>query len=214
MENRGQKRSEMVDELPADKRACSSLEFRPPSSSNSSAHTLISSTNSTTEANEHDMDTSSSASASSRSEGEPEKDYEYDSDDAEQRHNDLVDFHRRRWPGDHGKFKRILSSLSEETDPSGQLALLTELCEVLSFCTESSLSSMTSDSLAPQLVMLARHETNPDIMLLAIRAITYLCDVYPRSSAFLVRHDVVPALCQRLMAIEYMDVAEQVIPFL
>ncbi|POO01586.1 Coatomer beta subunit [Trema orientale] len=211
MGNRGQKRAETVENLPADKRACNSLEFRP-SSSNSSVQTHLNSTNSTAETNDHDMDTSSSASASSRSEGEPEKDSAYgscDSDDAEQRHSDLRDYQRRRSSGDHGKFKRILATLGEETEDSGQLAVLTELCEVLSFCTENSLSSMTSDSLSPHLVKLARHETNPDIMLLAIRAITYLCDVYPRSSAFLVRHDAVPALCQRLMAIEYLDVAEQ-----
>ncbi|KAH7513016.1 hypothetical protein FEM48_Zijuj12G0151700 [Ziziphus jujuba var. spinosa] len=211
MGNRGQKRAETVEDLPADKRACSSMEFRA-SSSNSSVQTQMNPTNSTPETNDHDMDTSSSASASSRSEGEHEKDSAYgscDSDDGEQRHNDLRDYHRRRSSGDHGKFKRIITSLREETEPSGQLAVLTELCEVLSFCTENSLSSMTSDSLAPHLVKLAKHETNPDIMLLAIRAITYLCDVYPRSSAFLVRHDAVPALCQRLMAIEYLDLAEQ-----
>lgn len=212
MGNRGQKRAETVEDLPADKRACNSMEFRP-STSNSSVQTHMNSTNSTAETNDHDMDTSSSASASSRSEGEPEKDSAYgscDSDDAEQRHSDLRDYHRRRSSGDHGKFKRILSSLSEETEDSGQLAVLTELCELLSFCTENSLSSLMSDSLAPHLVKLARHETNPDIMLLAIRAITYLCDVFPRASAFLVRHDGIPALCQRLMAIEYLDVAEQV----
>ncbi|XP_062117154.1 E3 ubiquitin-protein ligase UPL4 isoform X2 [Humulus lupulus] len=211
MGNRGQKRTETVEELPADKRVCNSLEFRP-SSSNSSVQTHMNSTNSTAETGEHDMDTSSSASASSRSEGEPEKDSTYgscDSDDAEQRHSELRDYQRRRSSGDHGKFKRILSVLSEETEESGQLVVLTELCEVLSFCTENSLSSMTSDSLSPYLVRLSRHETNPEIMLLAIRAITYLCDVYPRSSGFLVRHDAVPALCQRLLAIEYLDVAEQ-----
>ncbi|KAF3510574.1 hypothetical protein F2Q69_00000108, partial [Brassica cretica] len=53
------------------------------------------------------------------------------------------------------------------------------------------------------------HESNADIMLLAIRAITYLSDVYPRSVAFLVKHETLPALCQRLQAIEYLDVAEQ-----
>ncbi|TQE09362.1 hypothetical protein C1H46_004999 [Malus baccata] len=211
MENRGQKRTELDDELPADKRACNSLEFRA-SSSNSSAQTHMNSVNSAPETNDHDMDTSSSASANSRSEGEHERDSAYgscDSDDADERHSELKDYQRRRSSGDHGKFKRILSSLSEDTDPSGQLAVLTELCEVLSFCTEDSLSGMTSDALSPLLVRLAKHETNLDIMLLAIRAITYLCDVYPKSSGFLVRHDAVPALCQRLMAIEYLDVAEQ-----
>ncbi|KAL2323294.1 hypothetical protein Fmac_027673 [Flemingia macrophylla] len=208
MGSRGQKRPEMVDELPADKRACSSLDFRP-SSSNSSIQTHM---NSAVEVHDHDMDTSSSASASSQSEGEPEKDSAYgscDSDDMEQHHSSLHEYHRRRLSSDHGKFKNIISSLSGQTEPSCQLAVLTELCEVLSFCTEGSLSSMTSDLLSPLLVNLAKHESNPDIMLFSIRAITYICDLYPRSAGFLVRHDAVPTLCQRLLAIEYLDVAEQ-----
>ncbi|XP_019427999.1 PREDICTED: E3 ubiquitin-protein ligase UPL4 [Lupinus angustifolius] len=208
MGSRGQKRPEMVDELPADKRACSSLDFKP-SSSNSPVQTHM---NSTPEAHDHDMDTSSSASGSSRSEEEPEKDSAYgscDSDDMEQHHSSLHEYHRGRVSSDHGKFKNIISTLSEQTEPSAQLAVLTELCEVLSFCTEGSLPSMTSDLLSPLLVKLAKHESNPDIMLFSIRAITYICDLYPRSAGFLVRHDAVPALCQRLLAIEYQDVAEQ-----
>ena len=224
MGNRGQKRPESVEELPADKRACSSLEFRTSSSSNSPGQTHTNSPNLAPESQDggHDggeMDTSSSASGSVRSE-EAEKDSAYgscDSDDladGELRFNRdiLRDFQRRRSSGDQAKFKKILVTLTEadEVDVSGVLAALTELCEVLSFCTESSLSSLTVDSLAPVLVKHAKHESNPDIMLLAIRAITYLCDVFPRSSGLLSRHGVVPALCERLMAIEYLDVAEQV----
>ncbi|CAK8571548.1 unnamed protein product [Lathyrus sativus] len=211
MGSRGQKRPEMVDELPADKRACSSFDFRP-SSSTASVQTDINSTHSEVEPHDNDMDTSSSASASSRSEGEPEKDSAYgscDSDDVEHYHSSLHEYHRRRLSSDHGKFKNIISSLSGQTEPSGQLAVLTELCEVLSFCTEGSLSGMTSDLLSPLLVKLAKHESNPDIMLFSIRAITYICDLYPRSAGFLVRHDAVSALCQRLLTIEYQDVAEQ-----
>ncbi|XP_054815351.1 E3 ubiquitin-protein ligase UPL4 isoform X2 [Prosopis cineraria] len=211
MENRGQKRPEMVDELPADKRVCSALDLRP-SSSNTSNQIHTDSTQSMLETHDNDMDTSSSASASSRSEGEPEKDSAYgscDSDDMEQHYYSLRGYHRQRLSSDHGKFKKLISSLSEETEPSAQLAVLTELCEVLSFCTEGSLSSMTSDSLSPLLVKLAKHESNPNIMLLAIRAITYICDVYPRSAGILVSHDAISALCQRLLAFEYQDVAEQ-----
>ncbi|KAK1562419.1 hypothetical protein Q3G72_011634 [Acer saccharum] len=211
MGNRGQKRLEMAVDLPDDKRACSSLDFRP-STSGSSVQTHLNSTNSTPETQHNDMDTSSSASASSRSEGEPEKDSGYgscDSDDADPRHSGLREYQRRRSSGDHGKLRSILVSLNDEGDPSRQLVALTELCEVLSFGTEDSLSSMMVDSLSPVLVKLARYENNPDIMLLAIRGITYLCDVFPRSSGLLVRHDAIPALCQRLMAIEYLDVAEQ-----
>ncbi|XP_060970119.1 E3 ubiquitin-protein ligase UPL4-like isoform X2 [Cannabis sativa] len=141
----------------------------------------MNSTNSSAKTGDHDMDTTSSASASSRSEGEPEKDSTYgscDSDDAEQRHSKLRDYQRRRTSGDREKFKRILLVLNEETEESGQLVVFTKLCEVLSFCTENSLSSMTADSIISL-------------------------------SCFLLRHDAVPALCQRLMAIKYLDVAEQ-----
>ncbi|XP_010543365.1 PREDICTED: E3 ubiquitin-protein ligase UPL4 [Tarenaya hassleriana] len=211
MENRGQKRMEVVEDLPADKRACSSLEFRP-SASGSSVQAQANGTSSGNENHEADMDTSSSVSPSSRSDGDPEKDSEYgscDSDDAEPRQRVLQEYQRSRSSGDQGKLKSLLLSLSEGTDPSAQLSALTELCEVLSFCTEDSLSSMMADMLSPVLVKLAKHESNADIMLLAIRAITYLCDVFPRSTSFLVRHEAVPALCQRLMTIEYLDVAEQ-----
>ncbi|WCJ34586.1 E3 ubiquitin-protein ligase UPL4 [Euphorbia peplus] len=214
MGNRGHKRAEIIDELPADKRACSSLEFRP-SSSNSSIQTNVNSTNSTPQTHDADMETSSSGSASSHSEEEDEQEREEsaygscDSDDAAPRHNNLRNLQRQRSSGDHAKLRGALTSLTEGTDPSAQLAALTELCEVLSFSTEDSLSSTMADSLAPVLVQFARHDSNPDIMLLAIRALTYLCDVFPRASTFLVKHDAVPVLCQRLMAIEYLDVAEQ-----
>ncbi|GMI80035.1 ubiquitin-protein ligase 4 [Hibiscus trionum] len=212
MESRGQKRMETADELPADKRACSSLEFRPSSSNCSSIRTHLNSPIPTPDA---DMETSSSASGSTRSDDEKEEDSAYgscDSDDAEQqpRHHILRDYQRRRSSSDHGKLSSILSNLNEEGNGgSGQLAALTELCEVLSFCNEDSLSSLMADSLSPILVKLAKNESNANIMLLAIRGMTYLCDVYPRSSGFLVRHDAVPALCERLLAIEYVDVAEQ-----
>ncbi|XP_075474736.1 E3 ubiquitin-protein ligase UPL4-like isoform X1 [Primulina tabacum] len=202
MENRGQKRTETVDELPADKRACSSFEFRP-STSNSSAQTPMSSAH---EAHDAEMETSSSTSGSTRSEVDGEKESTNGSCDSD---SSLRDYYRHQSTSDHTKFKKVLSSLSEQFEESVQLALLTELCELLSFCSDSSLSSLMADSFSPLLVKLARHEGNPDIILLSIRAITYLCDANPRSSGFLVRHDAVPTLCQRLMAIEYLDVAEQ-----
>ncbi|GER28678.1 E3 ubiquitin-protein ligase UPL4 [Striga asiatica] len=201
MANRGQKRAEVLEELPADKRACSSLDFRPsssvlPAETPPMAH----------EPQDADMDTSSSTSGSAKSEGDGEKESPYGSCDSD---NSLHDYYTHQSGNDQSKFKKVLSSLSEEVEESGQMTLLMELCELLSFCSDGTLSSHMADSFSPILVKLARHESNPDIMLLAIRAITYLCDQNPRSSSFLVRHDAVPALCQRLIAIEYLDVAEQ-----
>ncbi|MCD9641043.1 E3 ubiquitin-protein ligase upl4 [Datura stramonium] len=150
MGNRGQKRTENVDELPADKRACSSTEFRPRSS-----------------------------------EGEKDSPGSCESD------NSYRDYCRRQLMGNQGKFKEVLSSLSKASEESALLAALTELCDLLSFSPDSSMSNLMADSFSPVL--------GNDL----------LCEVHPRSSAYLVNHDAVPALCQRLMAIEYLDVAEQ-----
>ena len=52
-------------------------------------------------------------------------------------------------------------------------------------------------------------EHNPDIMLLAARALTFMADVLPSSCGAIVRHEAVPAFCARLLTIEYIDLAEQ-----
>lgn len=200
MASRGQKRTELVDVLPpADKRVCNSFESRP-STSNSQV-------SSAQEGHEADMDAASYTSGSTRSDGDAERDSTYGSYESDY---SLRDYYGHRASEDHTKFLRVLTSLTETVDDSEQLALLTELCDLLSFSGDSSLSSQIADSFAPILVKLATHANIPDIMLLSIRAITYLCDANPRSSGFLVRHDAVPAICQRLMVIEYLDVAEQV----
>jgi E3 ubiquitin-protein ligase TRIP12 len=52
-------------------------------------------------------------------------------------------------------------------------------------------------------------EHNPDMMLLAARCLTFMADVLPASCSTIVRHGAVPALCSRLLNIEYIDLAEQ-----
>ena len=64
---------------------------------------------------------------------------------------------------------------------------------------------------ARALVRVARGGGSPDEMLLVLRAITYLCDAMPRAADAVVRHGLLPVLCSRLLAIEYLDVAEQVL---
>lgn len=58
-------------------------------------------------------------------------------------------------------------------------------------------------------VQLLGMEHNPDIMLLAARALTFMADVLPASCSAIVRHGAVPAFCARLLTIEYIDLAEQ-----
>ncbi|KAK9129435.1 hypothetical protein Sjap_009922 [Stephania japonica] len=108
-----------------------------------------------------------------------------------------------------GRLKKILSGLRADGEEGRQVEALTQLCEMLSIGTEDSLSTFSVDSFVPVLVGLLNHESNADIMLLAARALTHLCDVLPSSCAAVVHYGAVSCFCARLLTIEYMDLAEQ-----
>ncbi|GFY89849.1 HECT ubiquitin protein ligase family protein KAK [Actinidia rufa] len=108
-----------------------------------------------------------------------------------------------------GRLKKILSGLRADGEEGKQVEALTQLCEMLSIGTEESLSTFSVDSFVPVLVGLLNHESNPDIMLLAARALTHLCDVLPSSCAAVVHYGAVSCFVARLLTIEYMDLAEQ-----
>ena len=110
-----------------------------------------------------------------------------------------------------GRLKKILFGLRADGEEGRQVEALTQLCEMLSIGTEESLSTFSVDSFVPVLVGLLNHESNPDIMLLAARALTHLCDVLPSSCAAVVHYGAVSIFCARLLTIEYMDLAEQVV---
>lgn len=113
-----------------------------------------------------------------------------------------------------GRLKKILFGLRADGEEGRQVEALTQLCELLSIGTEESLSTFSVDSFVPVLVGLLNHESNPDVMLLAARALTHLCDVLPSSCAAVVHYGAVSIFCARLLTIEYMDLAEQVFPLL
>lgn len=109
-----------------------------------------------------------------------------------------------------GRLKKILAGLRADGEEGKQVEALTQLCEMLSIGTEDSLSTFSVDSFVPVLVGLLNHENNPDIMLLAARALTHLVDVLPSSCAAVVHYGAVSCFVARLLTIEYMDLAEQV----
>jgi len=74
---------------------------------------------------------------------------------------------------------------------------------------EAPAPAYTCSSLRLLQVQLLNAEHNPDVMLLAARAITFLADVLPSSCSSIVRHGAVPVFCARLLTIEYIDLAEQ-----
>ncbi|KAK1370334.1 HECT-type E3 ubiquitin transferase [Heracleum sosnowskyi] len=108
-----------------------------------------------------------------------------------------------------GRLKKILVGLRAEGEEGKQVEALTQLCDLLSIGTEDSLSTFPVDSFVPVLVGLLGYESNPDIMLLAARAITHLCDVLPSSCSAVVHYGAVSSFVNRLVAIQYMDLAEQ-----
>ncbi|KAK1312168.1 E3 ubiquitin-protein ligase UPL4 [Acorus calamus] len=197
MERRGQKRAEMGNNLPTEKRACSSSESIP------SPTIVPRASDATLDCN---MASTSSASPSSRSEHDSCDDYS-ETEDEDDLHQNNYPHSGMRTNLSAEKYKVLIPNLSADAGPSAQLAALTELCSVLSM-TES-LSGFPFDTLVPFLVSLANHESNPEIMLLAIRSLTYLCDFGTRSSSNIVKNGGVSVLCAKLMSIEYMDVAEQ-----
>ncbi|KAK8367895.1 hypothetical protein V6Z11_A01G003200 [Gossypium hirsutum] len=109
----------------------------------------------------------------------------------------------------NGRLKRILSGMSADGEEGGQVEALRELCEILSIGTEESLSTFSVDLFVPVLVGMLNHESNPDIMILAARALTHLCDVMPSSCAAVVHYGAVSSFCAKLLTIEYIDLAEQ-----
>lgn len=109
-----------------------------------------------------------------------------------------------------GRLTKILAGLRADGEEGRQVEALTQLCEMLSIGTEESLGAFSVDSFVPVLVGLLNHESNPDIMLLAARALTHLCDVLPSSCSAVVHYGAVPCFCARLLTIEFVDLAEQV----
>jgi E3 ubiquitin-protein ligase TRIP12 len=110
--------------------------------------------------------------------------------------------------GGGSRIKTILAMLREE-DEGQHLTGLNELCEYLAVATEETMVSFPIDQTVSILITFLGHEHNPDVMLLAARALTNLADVFPPACSYIIRHGAVPAFCARLLNIEYIDLAEQ-----
>eukprot|EP00250_Pteridium_aquilinum_P010869 c19685_g1_i1 orf=681-4355(+) len=102
----------------------------------------------------------------------------------------------------------ILSGLTSG-DEVWQMDGLTQLCEVLCMGNENTLSHFPARSFVTELVKILNNDYNPELMLLAARALTQLCDVLPSSCNLLVSQGAVPYFCGILQSIQYIDVAEQ-----
>lgn len=88
-----------------------------------------------------------------------------------------------------------------------QLQATMEMCQLLVMGNEDTLAGFPVKQVVPALTALLALEHNFDLMNHACRALTYMMEALPRSSAVVV--DALPAFLEKLQVIQCMDVAEQ-----
>lgn len=113
------------------------------------------------------------------------------------------------------RFRDLLANLRQKEDQTAQLFALSNLSEILLVSTEENLSGHFSpDAFIKELVSLMKDpgpfgEENPEIMLLACRCLANLMEALPASTANVLYGGAVPVLCDKLVEISYIDLAEQ-----
>lgn len=112
------------------------------------------------------------------------------------------------------RLRDILVNLKMKDDPSVQLIALQELSDLLLVSNEDNLAGQfSSDAFVKELVTLMQPsefgEENPEIMLLACRSLANLMEAIRGSVANVVHGGAVPVLCQKLLDIQFIDLAEQ-----
>lgn len=116
--------------------------------------------------------------------------------------------------GTSSRLRDILNNLRIKEDPSIQLIALQELSDLLLVSNEDNLAGQFSpDPFVKELVKLMQPsetgEENPEIMLLACRSLANLMEALRGSVANVVYGGAVPVLCQKLLDIQFIDLAEQ-----
>ncbi|XP_053479325.1 E3 ubiquitin-protein ligase TRIP12 [Ictalurus furcatus] len=116
-------------------------------------------------------------------------------------------FHRTIGTGASSKAQQLLQGLQATGDESQQLQAAIEMCQLLVMGNEETLGGFPVKSVVPALITLLQMEHNFDIMNHASRALTYMMEALPRSSAVVV--DAIPVFLEKLQVIQFIDVAEQ-----
>jgi E3 ubiquitin-protein ligase TRIP12 len=123
----------------------------------------------------------------------------------------------------HGQITRtmqelrvILENLRQKDDPTLQRAALEELAQVLLMANEDTLAGhFAPDPYIKELIPLMQAdengEENPEMMLIACRCIANMMEALPACAQNVVYGGAVPILCQKLLEIHYIDLAEQAI---
>eukprot|EP00008_Paramoeba_atlantica_P001341 CAMPEP_0201504874 /NCGR_PEP_ID=MMETSP0151_2-20130828/85450_1 /ASSEMBLY_ACC=CAM_ASM_000257 /TAXON_ID=200890 /ORGANISM="Paramoeba atlantica, Strain 621/1 / CCAP 1560/9" /LENGTH=551 /DNA_ID=CAMNT_0047898671 /DNA_START=391 /DNA_END=2042 /DNA_ORIENTATION=- len=102
----------------------------------------------------------------------------------------------------------LLEGLTDFNDEMTQMICLQTVCDYLSIGTEDNLGNFRISPFCNAFAALLNHPYNPEIMLLAARAITHLLEALPNSTSNVVSAGVIPPLISKLETIEFIDVAE------
>ncbi|KAK6633232.1 hypothetical protein RUM44_003833 [Polyplax serrata] len=105
------------------------------------------------------------------------------------------------------KAQQLLQGLQATGDENQQLQAVIEMCQMLIMGNEDTLTGFPVKEVVPALISLMTIDENYVIMNHACRALTYMMEALPRSSAIVV--DAVPVFLEKLQEIQCMDVAEQ-----
>lgn len=116
-------------------------------------------------------------------------------------------FHRTIGSGASSKAQQLLQGLQATGDESQQLQAAIEMCQLLVMGNEETLGGFPVKNVVPALITLLQMEHNFEIMNHASRALTYMMEALPRSSAVVV--DAIPVFLEKLQVIQCIDVAEQ-----
>ncbi|KAK2847070.1 hypothetical protein Q5P01_010069 [Channa striata] len=112
-------------------------------------------------------------------------------------------FHRTIGSGASSKAQQLLQGLQATGDESQQLQAAIEMCQLLVMGNEETLGGFPVKSVVPALITLLQMEHNFDIMNHASRALTYMMEALPRSSAVVV--DAIPVFLEKLQVIQFID---------
>ncbi len=115
--------------------------------------------------------------------------------------------HRSIGTSSSSKAHQLLQGLQANGDEGQQLQSVMEMCQLLVMGNEDTLAGFPVKQVVPALISLLSMEHNFDIMNHACRALTYMMESLPRSSAVVV--EAVPVFLEKLQVIQCMDVAEQ-----
>lgn len=115
--------------------------------------------------------------------------------------------HRSMGTSASSRAHQLLQGLQATGDEGQQLQAVMEMCQLLVMGNEDTLAGFPVKQVVPVLINLLSMEHNFDMMNHACRALTYMMEALPRSSAVVV--EAIPVFLDKLQVIQCMDVAEQ-----